>query len=143
DLYATLQPFRFHHVVVRRPLEVGASSLMDGEIVIGSGAEVLLLPEVADPMVALGEAAADLLSSVRGGVVGDDQLEIVECLLEDRLDRLIQELGAVVHGHSDGHSWTWLVLTHMSPPKHSFQKRTSSPPSASAEYRLIADSYPW
>jgi hypothetical protein len=52
---------------------------------------VLRVAQIDDARVAARVLAADLSGGIRGRVVGDDQLEVVEALAQDRVDRLANE----------------------------------------------------
>ena len=50
---------------------------------------------IDDPAVLCGEAAAQLLGVVRGGIVADHQFEVLVVLVEHGLDHALDPLGAV------------------------------------------------
>lgn len=88
-------------VVVRGPLEQLAPALGEHVVVVGRGADVPGQPDVPDARVPRRVLAADVLGPVGRGVVGDDQLEVLVGLSEQRVERLGQVLLAVVHGQAD------------------------------------------
>ncbi len=92
-------------VVGRRPLDVAGRRVGQVQDVgeVPRRAAVALLARVADPRVDRREAPGDLLGSVRGGVVADDQLEVAHLLRQQRLDGTGEELLAVVDGQPDAH----------------------------------------
>jgi hypothetical protein len=49
-------------------------------------------------MVTSGEGSANGFGSIGGTVIADDELEVSECLVEDRLDRAGKEFGPTVRG---------------------------------------------
>src|SRR5829696_4422755 len=103
DLHAPGEIGRLMLVVVGGPLEVGRFGELEGPVVVPRQPVVLLGPVVTDAGVAGGVPAADLLRAVRGGVVGDDELEVDEVLREQRIELALQEPLAVAHGYSDAH----------------------------------------
>ena len=72
-------------VVMRRVFEQFAPGLLDHEIVIRGGADVVRLADVADPGILLRVAAADVSGAIGRGVVRNDQLEVLVTLAEQGL----------------------------------------------------------
>ena len=54
-------------------------------------------------------ALESLPRPVRAGVVGHDQLEVLEGLRQDRVHRRLDEASIVVGGHHDGHAGSWVA----------------------------------
>jgi hypothetical protein len=88
-------------VVVRCPLEELAAAVPEDDVVIELAADVAGLSEVADPAVLGRVLPADVLRGVGGRVVGDDQLEVLVRLAEQRFDRFGEVRGSVVDGQAD------------------------------------------
>ena len=99
--HALLEQLRRVQVVVRGPLEVPPAGLADQEVVVRRGADVDRLAQVPDPRVALRVVPADLGGVVGRRVVGDDQLEVLVGLRQQRVERLGEVLGTVVDGQAD------------------------------------------
>ena len=87
---------------MRGPLEVPPAGLADQEVVVGRGADVDRLADVPDPLVALRVVPADVRGLVGRRVVGDDQLEVLVGLRQQRVQRLGEVLGTVVDRQPDG-----------------------------------------
>jgi hypothetical protein len=85
-LYAELQKITSVQVIVGRPLEQLPARLLDQEVMIRRAAYVALLPEIADPGILLLVATADIGGIVGRGIIGDNQLEILVALAEQRLN---------------------------------------------------------
>ena len=83
---AALQQVTGVQVIVGGPLEQFSPGLLDQEVVVRGAAYVARLPEIADPGVLLLVAMADVGGAVGRGVIGDDQLEILITLAEQRLN---------------------------------------------------------
>jgi hypothetical protein len=60
-----------------------------------------LVPPVAHSTVACGEGSADGFGLIRGTVIADEELEVWERLIEDRLDRGGKEFGPAIGGQDD------------------------------------------
>ena len=65
-----------------RPLEVGAARLPRNEVPVGRRTAVVRLAKVADPPIALREGVADVSRVIRRCIVGDDQFEIPQRLIQ-------------------------------------------------------------
>src|SRR6266536_1939108 len=76
---------------------------VEGLVEVECGPVVLPIPYEPDPLVLLRVTPADFLGPVRGRVVRDDQLEVLERLREDRIDRLSDESLPIEHGKADAH----------------------------------------
>jgi hypothetical protein len=57
-----------------------------------------LVPAVPHSMVASRDGSANSFGSIRGTIIADDELEVSERLVEDRLDRGGKEFGPTVGG---------------------------------------------
>jgi len=71
------------------------------DVVVRRGSQILLVPQVSDSTVMIGEIPADIFGSVFGRVVGYDEFEVFECLTKDRLDGFFDVILAVIYGESD------------------------------------------
>src|SRR5215208_2601235 len=106
-------------VVVASPLEVRRARELERAVVIPSEPVVLFAPVVPDAWVGGGKAAADLLRRVRGCIVGDDDLEILEVLGQQRLELAPEEPLPVSHrepyadvrAHAFESSWGHRICT--------------------------------
>jgi len=85
-VYATLQVVARIQVVVRCPLEEFATGGPDEAVVVRDDADVAWLAHVADPGVLCLVVTAYLGGPVSGGVVRDNQLEVLVTLAEQGLD---------------------------------------------------------
>jgi hypothetical protein len=95
-----LQQRRVQHVVVAENHPEVRLDVREEPVLVPEQPEVLRLPDVLDPRVV--ERGDDLRRLVLGGVVGDEQPEVVERLLEHAADRVGKELRAVVGRDEDG-----------------------------------------
>ena len=111
---ATFEIGRGDRVVVALPLEVSAPGELEGDVVVSGGTQILLIAGIADALVPRDESPADFRRGIRGGVVGDDQLQIRVGLPKDGLDRLLQEAPTVVHRQTDADGW---MMTFHSIPR--------------------------
>jgi hypothetical protein len=90
-------------VVVCGQTDVITASELDGEILVVDAADVDTVPVLPGPIVSHGKGTTDVGGTVRRRVVGDHEFDVAEDLVENRLDRLGHEVGAVVDRHPDGH----------------------------------------
>src|SRR5216683_1118931 len=88
-------------IVVRSPLEIRTVGHRDYEVVIGRGPDILGLADITDAPIPLGVGPADLLRSVRGSVVRDQEVEIAVALREGRFYGGREAIVAVVDWHFD------------------------------------------
>ncbi len=95
------QEVGLNHVVVGGPFEVFAGGLEINVSQIPSCAHVAVGTVVANAIILRGIFPADLLATIGGAIVGDDELKILECLIQDRLDGGSQEPLPVVKKESD------------------------------------------
>ena len=100
-LDARAEEARAEQIVVRRPLEVLAAREVEAAVVVRPRPEVAWVPDVTHAGVPSGVGGADLRGAVGGGVVGDDQLEVPEVLLQDRVDGPREVALAVEDGQAD------------------------------------------
>jgi hypothetical protein len=73
---------RTANVVVRRPFEKLSSCNLMHEIEIGVDSNVLWMSKIANSLVSLRELFADLLRTVSGSIVSNDQFEVRKGLSE-------------------------------------------------------------
>src|SRR6266542_2053923 len=78
------------------------AGLFDPSIQAGAYA-LVRLREGSDPRI--GESPDHLLAFVRGAVIHDDELEVMERLAQDTLDGSLQEPFSVVDGHHHRYDW--------------------------------------
>ena len=81
--------------------EVATAGEVDRERLVPGATDVGVVAVVADPGIAGGVVASDLLRGIGRRVVGDDQLEVPERLGEDRIDGRGEVVLAVEHGQAD------------------------------------------
>src|SRR3954466_8916143 len=103
-LHAPLEESRGADVVVGRPAEQLTAGELESEVRVVDAADVPRIPEVPDPGVLLCVRLADAGGPVGRSVVADHELEILQSLREDRIDRLPQIPFAVVNGKADAHA---------------------------------------
>ena len=80
------QKVGLNHVIVGRPFEVLAGGLEIDISEVPAGAHIAVGAVVPDAGILRRVVAADLLTAIGGAVVGDDEFEIPERLIEDRFD---------------------------------------------------------
>ena len=88
-------------VVARRPLEIRRRRELEHAIVVAKHADVGLWRWYRTRGSRSASASTDRLGVVGRRVVGDDQLEVAEALIQQILDRLPNPFGAVVDRHAD------------------------------------------
>jgi hypothetical protein len=71
---------------------------LESSIEIGTGSHVANVSDIAYAPVPLRKFQAYIRCPVRRSIIGDDKFEIAEILIEDRLNRIGQEILAVVDG---------------------------------------------
>src|SRR6185437_223039 len=110
---------RQHAVVMGQPLEVAAARMAEGEVVVGGGAEVAGIAEIAHPRIPCGVIAADLGCPVAGRVIAKNQLEVAQRLRERGPDGVLEKGFSVVYGYAhadEGHLGRGLgSLKHYNP----------------------------
>ena len=95
------QEVGLNHVVVRGPFEIFARGLEINIPQVPTRAHVAVGAVVANAIILRGKLPADLLAAISGAVVGDDEFEILECLVQDGLDGSIKETISVVKKEPD------------------------------------------
>ena len=79
-----------------RPLEVFACRQLECAVEIDPCADIALVSVLSDPRIPIHVFATDLLRSVGGGIVGNNQLKIFELLREDGVDGLTKEGSPII-----------------------------------------------
>ena len=88
-------------VVCGGPLEERSAGVPQHDVVVRRRPDVAWLAREHDARVLGLVLPADVVGGVGGGVARDDQLEVLERLAQQRVERLCEVLGAVVDGQSD------------------------------------------
>ncbi len=102
-----LDEVQIAQIVVPGPHEVGRRRLCEHELEILRRVERSRLPKVAYPIVACCKLTADPFGCVARGIVGDDDLHVVDGLGDDVLQRGRQRSGAIVDGHAHADFRLW------------------------------------
>src|SRR5689334_18053058 len=95
------------------PTEVFASGELEDATIVARRADIRRVSDVSDAAVRGSEAAGNLLRSVRGRIVADDQLEVAERLLEERTDCGGEVSLPVKYGNPDADWRMRRVHTHL------------------------------
>src|SRR2546427_10260396 len=95
------EKLRRDQVVVRRPPEVRCRRHFERELVVAGGAENERVSMIADASITLGVRSTEDVGLVGRSVVADDELEILECLFQNRIEGFGEVALAVVHGEAD------------------------------------------
>ena len=90
---------------------------MSTKIQIWASDKILRISELANPRVRLCKAPADLLRRIGGGIVTDNQFEIGDSLVEDRLDGLDQMVFSVENQHTGGKLVPVMSVTELILPR--------------------------
>src|SRR5689334_1328526 len=88
-------------IVRRRPLEERRICGIGHKIPVAYRANIPRLAHVTYARIARGHILANLRRSIRGRIVRDDQLIVLESLLSNALERFDDILLTVVHGQPD------------------------------------------
>src|SRR5712672_746654 len=109
SIHTETQEVGLNHVIMGGPFEVFAGGLEVNISQVPSCAHVAVCTVVANAIILRGIFPADLPATIGGAIVGDDELKILECLVQDGLDGGSQETIPVVEKEPDAEKW---VITH-------------------------------
>ena len=96
-----LEAFGQRDVVGVEPRDIASAGEVEPAVERGCEAGLMLVPEHPEPLV--GDRVEQRRRPIAGGVVDNDQLEIVQRLFEHAFDREADEALVVVDGEEDGH----------------------------------------